>query len=362
MSETPTGWLTPTRAVWGVVAAHACIPATVELTAGDVDPFLYNALAKAAQLPVVVVVLAATAGACCAGGGFAPRAVLGSLSTYMLRWGNGTAPLWRAVWRMPLVWLSVCFFDYALFAWSADLVDTAVSTALMQTWPAVFMVLLVKVQPVETRRTIGLSGWAAAAAGTVGVMMVLAAQGGGWDQLLTGPQWRSHAAGAALALAAGTLSGAAPWTTIVFGELLWERHRPHLAGGAAPAQRLWFTLVGFAAGLAVSVVLNLAAAAWRSFDGLVLTPTAVVGASALGGVLLAPAAVLIRKANLDTVNAAANVALFASPALALALLALMGIQVGSLGLFAAGAAMILAANIAARVRFRSTTTGPHTVV
>ena len=355
MTETSTaGWLSPTRAVWGVVATHACIPATVELTAGDSDPFLYNALVKAAQLPVVAVVLAVTAAACFAGGGLAPRDVLGSVSTYTLRWGNSPCVWWRGVWRMPLVWLSICLFDYALFAWSTGLVDTAVSTALMQTWPATFIVLLVRFHPGERRRTIGPAGWVAALVGAVGVVMVLAAQGGGWDRLLAGSQWRPHAAGAALALAAGSLSGAAPWTTIVFGELLWERHRPRLpSGSSAAAQRLWFTLAGFAAGLVLSMVLNLAAAAWRSAGELALTPAAAVGAAALGGVLLAPGSVLIRKANFDTVNAAANVALFASPALALAPLALLGIHVGSLGLFAAGTAMILAANIAARVEFRA---------
>ena len=342
------GWLTPARAIWGAAAALACVPVTVKFTAADVDPFLYNAVAKAAQLPVIAIMLAVTASACFADSSLSPRAALTNLGNYTLQWGGHTTPAWRSVWRMPLAWLAVCLFDFGLFAWSTNLVDTAVATALMQAWPAAFMVLLVLGQS-HRGRAVSRGGWIAVIAGVAGVLMVFAGQSGGWDRLLAGPQWRTHAAGAALALGAGVLSGAAPWTTIMFGELLWERHRTRLVGyGATAAQRLWFSLLGLGAGLAASMVLNLAVGWWRSPGALTWAATA--GAAVLGGVLLAPSSVLVRKTNFETANAEANVALFASPALALALLAPFGIEVKNLSLFAAGAALILAAQIATTVR------------
>ena len=77
--------------------------------------------------------------------------------------------------------------------------------------------------------------------------------------------------------------------------------------------------------------------------------TAGVAGAALLGVALAAATILLRIANLKG-QPAANMLLLAAPALALGLLVALGVDLPRFELFAAGAALIVAANILTSTR------------
>ena len=64
--------------------------------------------------------------------------------------------------------------------------------------------------------------------------------------------------------------------------------------------------------------------------------------------MVAAGSTLVRVGNIQTRNPAANVVLFASPVLALGLLAMVGITLARIEWFAVGAALVVGANIAAR--------------
>ena len=68
----------------------------------------------------------------------------------------------------------------------------------------------------------------------------------------------------------------------------------------AAAQRLWFSLLGFVVALAASVVLNLLVGLFHAPAGHSMPMASLVGSTVMGAALLAPASVLIRKANYDS--------------------------------------------------------------
>ena len=148
--------LTPWTATWGVAVLHAGIPLTVKLSAGTTNPFLYNAVVKLTQMPVIVIVLIWLTQAL-----FGhdigtlkllvkTRALLSALLGH--RSTASSSPVSRTL-RMPLVWLAVCYFDYSLFAWSTHFIDPVVSATLLQMWPLSLMVLMVESTTLRDRRS-----------------------------------------------------------------------------------------------------------------------------------------------------------------------------------------------------------------
>ena len=354
----PLGWLTPWKATWGVAVLHAGVPLTVKLSAGATNPFLYNAVVKLAQMPGIVLVLLWLTQALFGHDIGTLKLLVKSPHCYLRCWGTparpSSGPVSRAL-RMPLVWLAVCYFDYSLFAWSTHFVDPVVSATLLQMWPLSLMVLMVRARPYATNtHKMTTSGWWLAAVAAGGVVLVFASQGSGWDDLL-GTGLTHTLAGMALALAAGLLAGAAPWATIVFGELLWASYSQQTDTVAdspelAAAQRLWFSLLGFLVALAASVVLNLLVGLSHAPAGRSMPMVSLVGSTVMGAVLLAPASVLIRKANYDSSESSVNSVLFVAPLLSVGLLLPFGVTIERWGLLAIGAAMILMVNFWARHR------------
>ena len=110
---------------------------------------------------------------------------------------------------------------------------------------------------------------------------------------------------------------------------------------------LWLTMLGHVIAKLCSLPVLLVAGVVVFGGDPNLDANAVAGAALLG-LMIAGGAILVRVGNIETRSPAANILLFASPVLALGLLSMIGITLARIGLFAAGAALVLATNIAAQ--------------
>ena len=261
---------------------------------------------------------------------------------------------------MPFLWAMVGSFDYALFVWATKYVETAIATTAYEMWPLMLMSAVAAHQrrdrlfrnedsaastKIITKGQLLLGGVAA-----VGLAVAMLSQHSG-----TGSQaWLSAGSvfGMSLGLASGAVSALSVAASIAYGKILFYRlaeRQPGDAGRGLPnlMSLLWLTMLGHVIAKLCSVPVALVTGA-AVFGGYMGLDTKALAGAALLGLMIAAASTLVRAGNIETPSPAANVLLFASPVLALGLLAMIGITLDRIGLFAAGAALVVAANIAAQ--------------
>ena len=296
------------------------------------------------------------------------RRLLKSRSTYLLMYKGsqlGRASKLRDCLHMPLFWISLSFFDYALFAWATTYVDTAVAATIFELWPVIFIILLVRLPRVlpSRNRTIDssqqrrMSGqdWTLIAATPIALTLVFVSRTEGFSSPIS-DYFDESILGVLLALLSAILKGIAPATTIFYGDLLWLQSRTSIGDrdGAERSSieqsdisdddRLWYTVFAFGVSLMVSVPYN-ALLGMTSLGGSGISVRLVIGGLILGGALLAPASILLRKANHDSDDPMVNGIFLTSPALALLILSLFGIVLPRVDLFSMGAILILVINV-----------------
>ena len=357
--------------------SYAFIPLTISLTGQGSNPFYYNTIAKASQVPVALLFLyfgtrqylpSSTPGL---------RGLLTKPSSYLIAYRRGhsyIAKSPRDLLRMPLFWICIGFFDYALFAWSTAFVDTAIASTLFELWPILFVVFLVRIQKQAERdegsvasgvykgffRDVTSQQWVLICIAPIGMYFVFASRTDGLDVSLS-DYVGDDIVGLALALGAAFLTSLPPAMSIIYGRFLQEHY--HLSEGAESKsesntrtgqrndeasiddQRLWFTVFGFAIALSWSTILNLGVGSILQAEGLYVSAKGIYGSVVLGAILLAPASILLRKANHDTDDASVNSIFFFSPVLALFLLSVSGIVLARFDFFVIGASLILIVNI-----------------
>lgn len=102
------------------VLAFSVLPLVVNLAGGSESPFLFNA---GLRLGVAIACLA----------------FLASLYRHTLAEHKDLAVIKKHIWRWKhnklLVWAVIGSFDYALFAWSIQFIDIAVSAVLFEIYP-----------------------------------------------------------------------------------------------------------------------------------------------------------------------------------------------------------------------------------
>ena len=402
-SGTSRGWLT--TALAGAAVCFASLPVIVHLTAAQANPFYFGAAARSAQILVLAGVLwqfkgsyfdafygghasnpalSSPTAASCQLRSETDGAAASSSSTRnrLLRWRDhlgvlaapsgaaGTkrlelrvcrSPFRSLDWmRMPFLWAMFGSFDYALFVWATKYVETAIATTAYEMWPLMLMSAVAAHQrrdrlfrgedsaasaKIITRGQLLLGGVAA-----VGLAVAMLSQHSG-----TGSQARLSAGsvfGVSLGLASGAVSALSVASSIAYGKILFYRlaeRQPGDAGRGLPnlMSLLWLTMLGHVIAKLCSVPVALVTGA-AVFGGYMGLDTKALAGAALLGLMIAAASTLVRVGNIETPSPAANVLLFASPVLALGLLAMIGITLDRIGLFAAGAALVVAANIAAQ--------------
>jgi len=277
--------------------------------------------------------------------------------------------------RMPLFWISISFFDYAIFAWATSYVDTAVAATIFELWPIVFIAVLIRLPAIiptraqqrnpsalASRKKISGHHWTLILAAPLGLALVFVSRTEGFSATAS-DYFDESIFGICLAVVSALLAGIPPALTIFYGDMLCIKNgrnlhlddtdgQPVLRPGDDPDvkdQRLWYTVFTFGISLFVSIFYNALVGTFISQDGPAVTPRLLVGGVILGAVLLAPASILLRKANHDTEDPAINGIFLGSPALALVLLAAFGILLPRFDIFAMGATLILIINILIQV-------------
>ena len=350
---------------WAAMAAtvglQAVGPAIVALAAPGSSPLVFHAVLMAGQAALFAAGLAVSAPRLfvdpAAGWGVLldRRSWLSYLRGGELRVVAAAGRRWgclAGLLRLPLLWVCVCSCDYALLAWASNVAETAAAVALYELWPLWLMWLVSRWvrtpgghPPAAARRQM-LAGAAAA----VGVVLVLLSQHEQPAAMLTG---RAAAAGALLGSAAGLMAAVGIAMSLVYGHIVYRRvsQQPLSAAGLRAGRDevvLWMTMAGIAAVRAVNSLASFAVALAAASGGLPrLGSGAAVGAVLLG-VALAAATVLLRVGNIKARDSAANMLLLLTPGVALGLLVLIGVELPHFGLFAAGAALIVAANVSAQ--------------
>ncbi|MYH71527.1 MAG: hypothetical protein F4153_02960 [Acidimicrobiia bacterium] len=362
--------LTPRRSAVLAALAYAFVPLTVKSTASNANPFYFNLISKVAQVPVIVLALWLLYRLYFQKGELSIKRLLGSSHTYLVTYDSGgdsgPAKL-RNVLKTPIFWLTISFFDYTLFTWSTHYVDAAISAAIFELWPIIFVATLILTQRSSNlstqvnpnRRTMRAHDWILISLAPLGLFLVFISQAEDLDSLLE-IGLSDTIIGTTLALSAAILSGIAPSMTILYGEQLYLNHQRNAQssfdhgtslGESSVADRdrsdkqLWFTLLGFAISILLSTFYNVVVGLSVRVDQPAVTLESFYGGIILGAVLLAPAAVLLRKANHDSQDASVNGIFFFAPVLALLLLFSVDIGITRLDVFAIGAALILVVNI-----------------
>ena len=367
------GWLrlTPRRSAVLAAIAYAFVPLTIKLTAHDTNPFYYILVSKIAQIPVIAIALAILYRLYFRSSQLSIGNLLKARSSYFVVYRNGTPDQpsgIRDCLRMPMFWLTISFLDYTMFTWSTHYVDAAVSTAIFELWPVFFVALLIWVPKPENggasndnSRGMNSHDWMLIVLAPIGLFFIYISQTSDIASLFHSG-FSQSLIGMLIALGAAVLSGATPSMTILYGELLHTQYQDKLRSSeesqedatATPQtssntsvrdQQLWFTLFGFLLSISLSAIYNLVGG--FVFDaGLPdVTLASAGGGALLGAVLLAPAAILLRKANHDTDDPSVNGIFFFAPVLALLLLFWTDIGVANRDLFAIGAALVLTVNI-----------------
>ena len=263
---------------------------------------------------------------------------------------------WKAIrsrtFSALTLWWVAASFGMPLYAWSAQLIEIAVATALYETWPIFLVVFTGWLFRVEARyrkitaKTLSMFGIALG-----GIISVIASQAGGYGAFVSadaGGGAANLAAGVALALGAVFLVALDACGFRWSADLASELSRRH----DEPRDRL--ELFGVVAGTIIQTSVSLPAIAsigvWRNEP---LSADAMIY-GALGGSLLgAGGSVLWRKANLIASDLGINAVGYFTPALALGWLFAFS-QVGEIGVgyLLFGVAAIIVANLGMYIETR----------
>ena len=262
----------------------------------------------------------------------APRTLLAPAQRSVRSWGWLTVP---AVWMLP------ARMDQGLFAWSAMLIDPAAAGVVFWIWPVLLMLMLAARR--SAAEPLGIAGRAAAAAVTAGLALVVLGQAGMPEDW--GADTARIAAGTAIAVA--TAAAVAVYVTL---NMVWADRLASLQPRSAPGsklssrERMWWVLlvhaamttIGAPAGVGLSALTfggATAAAGWQS---------AAAGAAS-GMLLVAPATILLRVANVLNANPTVNLVYALGPVLTVLWLTPGGIAVNISWLFWVGAVTVAAA-------------------
>lgn len=288
-------------AMSGSALCYSLVPLGLALLGGTAHPFLFN-------------------------GYYRLGAALGALLWLFLsdRRRFLTWSLWASLWRRlrgpDAVLLSLPYFGYTAFAWSARYVDVAVTAVVQEVWPVLFVLLTVWLWRGAGRfRRLGRRDAALFAACFGAAVLAVYAEHGDFGRWTADGDAGAVATGVGLAvLAALLISGtgyslrwAACWATAAVaqgGDVVGERRRAELFG----------LLVMFFAGSLVSAAANLGLGLLTETGG----PPAdwrrlFLGSLAAGVLLDALGTVGHRWANLMTDDLAVNVLAYATPLLGL---------------------------------------------
>ena len=327
--------------ILGAVGAVSLWPLLVDSTSSGTNPFLFNAVVIAAQALALGVYLRVFHADLLRGIGPAGRLIRKPSS--MFGW--------------PLVWLVIGQLQFAMFVWSTRFVDTAISVALIQLWPFLFILMMAgqSARVGRTRPSLGyrrLTGEKTAIllfvlAGFVFVVFSQTQQGSGFLSGLEGREF----IGILLALVGSLLVATQVWASLRLGDDLLERlhsrsQLDNMGPGERRRQRLVFSVVSVvltrAVGLPVALGFGLAGVGGGSWPGA----QAVTGAVIAGALLHSTSLVLVRKANLATTELTINAVFYLNPVVSLGWLAVFtDIVVPQVDLLIIGAAAIVSVNI-----------------
>ena len=364
---------------------RSVVPAIIHQTARDSNPFFFNCLGQATGISVLLVLLVISRRRWV--DDFKPNGYSGRLDHRSV-WDMGlfksyigpntkgkgenhavgllqvTSAKPSSWLRLPIAWLMLGGLDVGLLAWSARYVETAIAATIYELWPAfvVFMLLrhnttyrlYLKRAPREgSKRNHGhLEQAVFTVLAGIGLAFMLGSQAetSAWlDDVLT----IKGVLGVVLALLASFGAALNVVGSLVFGRTAYYRFTDDLPHSDTPAEDrghqdmrliLWFVLFGLVIGRAFSVVASfvLGLAVSNAYGGVTLA--AVLGAVVLGATngfnIL-----LTREGNIRSKRPGVNMLSFVAPALALAWLMTLGIELPRLDLFVVGAALILAINV-----------------
>ena len=331
----------PALMILGAVGAVSLWPLLVDSTSSGTNPFLFNALVIAAQALALGLYLRVLHADLLRGDGPAGRLIRKPSS--MFGW--------------PLVWLAVGQLQFAMFVWSTRFVDTAISVALIQLWPFLFILMMTGqsarvggTRPsLEYRRLTGEKTTILLFV-LVGFVFVALSQTQRGTNLLSGLAGREFI-GILLALVGALLVATQVWASLRLGDDLLERlHSRSQVDEMAPSerrrQRLVFSVVSVILtrfiGLPVALAFGLAGVGGGSWPG----GQAVTGALIAGALLHSTSLVLVRKANLATTELTVNAVFYLNPVVSLGwLAAFTDIAVPQVDLLVIGAAAIVSVNI-----------------
>ena len=310
----------------------AFAPLVLDLTASTSDPFAYNAVVIAFQTTALGVFLRVSAPRVFAGCGRGPVA------------GLNLKGRWIAV-TLLVGALVVSRAEYALFAWSSALIDTAVTAALFRLWPVLMVVALacygrqIRVYGVEPTSVAvyvlsGRQVWLMAVA-AVGAVVVVAGEsadiGGVFSDgdLITG---------AGLAVTGAVCAAISPACSLILGDVFYRASRRDTTRRVVNAERMWYAVFAHTVGgvcyLPTSVFVS---AGITQLDG-----DALVGAALVGAVCSGIGVLLLRTANTLTTDLSVNALFHAVAPLSLMLLvAVAGADIARPWLFTAGTVLVI---------------------
>ncbi len=316
------------------VVGFSFVPLLVAIGGGTESPFLFTAgVSLGTGLGSAVFLVAA----------FRPvlynRSVLSLISQRLLSWS--------------LFLVVINQFVYSLFAWSTQYLDFSVVSTLFETWPIFLIVLTAILYRAQARYyKITLSMVWLLITGFVGFAFVTASQSGGfgnWDD----SRLSDTVIGLALVISA-VLVAALPAFGFKWGTDLSDALPDDAVGDRSrPFTEICCALIAFCIasfmGIGLNAGVGLVAAETISLRSLVIAVTS-------GALIMAPASISWRAANMLTSNLGINALSYATPIFALMWLFLFWrVDVARIDFLIIGAAAIITANLLinfeAEVRF-----------
>ena len=363
-------------AILGSAAVWATAPTIVHVSAGAANPFLFNVATHVVLCVLLTVMLASTARSWGSGLDVRLRSLISPRPhlCYLRSGSSGAVEVVAASWseprrwaRLPLVWAAVSSMNVAVLVWSSHLVPTAVAAVCYETWPVPAMWWMRRLDAMigpqhdprtrdNTTRTVDV---ALVLAAVCGLAMTVASQHSRPDDVLAVGFSAATAAGVLLGLTSGALGALTVIASVVYAEVLHRSLPNNRSARSTPFERVgvgdmrsmvWATVlavaVGRLAGLPLSVLLwQTTPTAQHGLDGV-----AVIGAATLG-IVGAATALLIRVGNVIAEGRSeVNMLFFASPVIAVALLAWVDDGLQNLPMYLLGAGLIIAATTIIQTR------------
>ena len=273
----------------------------------------------------------------------------------------------RDLLRIPLIWSCIGTFDYALFAWSAQHVETAIASTVFELWPLLlvsFMTLHENRNELYRKKFDSVAHQKKIVSGknivlmvvaVVGLIFILESQYDNGASLILAQRSFGDIAGGLLAVAGAALAALTVCGSLVYGKLLYSRLMEDTRDGVPqePIEKLdishqrlvlWLTMMGHLVAKTCSLPLLFVAGSLNLSRSSDVDPRGILGAVLLGCVI-GGGSILLRKGNVDSSNPTTNSLMLLSPLAALFFLSIAGIELPRMELFVVGAALIIAINV-----------------